>query len=120
MPFKFERLEVWQKAMDIGESLDKLATAFPAKELYNLGNQMRRAADSIALNIAEGSGATTNAEQCRFINIAIRSCHEVVCCLHKAKRRTYLNENDFVAHYNNLEILVRQLQAFRNKLQQGK
>lgn len=50
MKFKFENLIIWQKAMDLGENIDKLSDKFPKKEMYNLSSQIRRAADSIALN----------------------------------------------------------------------
>jgi four helix bundle protein len=116
MPFKFEKLEVWQESMDMGEEIDKLTSSFPPKELYNLSSQMRRAADSVALNIAEGSSASSDAEQVRYLNIAIRSCNEVVCCLHKSSRRGYLMESDFEKHYACLDKLSARLQAFRNKL----
>ncbi|MCU0334023.1 MAG: four helix bundle protein [Chitinophagaceae bacterium] len=119
MPFKFEKLEVWQEAMNLGEDVDKLSASFPQKELYNLSSQMRRAADSVALNIAEGSSAASDAEQVRFLNIAIRSCNEVVCCLHKAKCRGYLADEKFNQLYEDLDKLCARLQAFRNKLRSG-
>lgn len=49
--FKFEKLLIWQKALDFGEKIDDLAETFPDKEKYNLSSQIRRAANSIALNI---------------------------------------------------------------------
>ncbi len=52
--FKFEDLQVYQKAMDFGEIVDVLVKKFPNHELYALSSQFRRASDSIALNIAEG------------------------------------------------------------------
>ena len=48
--FKFEKLIVWQKAMDLGEDINKLTDNFPSKEIYNLSSQIRRAVDSVALN----------------------------------------------------------------------
>lgn len=51
--FKFEKLIIWQKAMDFGVGIDSLSKKFPASELYNLSSQIRRAADSVALNISE-------------------------------------------------------------------
>jgi len=93
--FKFEKLIIWQKAMDFGEEIDILSETFPEKEKFNLSDQIRRAADSIALNILEGSIGQSNLEQKRFIGNAIRSLSEVVTCLHKAKRRSYLPELDF-------------------------
>lgn len=60
--FKFEKLIIWQKAMDFGEDIDALAKIFPGNELYNLSSQIKRAADSIALNISEGAIGQTNPE----------------------------------------------------------
>lgn len=55
MKFKFEKLIIWQKAMEFGESIFLLSQKFSKDEIYNLTSQIRRAVDSIALNIAEGS-----------------------------------------------------------------
>ena len=49
MKFKFESLLIWQKAMDLGDNMDKLTELFPEKEIYNLSSQIRRASDSVAL-----------------------------------------------------------------------
>jgi four helix bundle protein len=116
MAFKFEKLQVWQKAMDLADALDTIARNFPSYEQFNISIQMRRAADSIALNIAEGSTASSNAEQARFVGIAIRSCNEVVCCWHKAIRRNYVDPSLFRELYQRLEELAKQLQALRNRL----
>lgn len=62
MNFKFENLVIWQKAMDLGESINDLTAGFPRKEIYNLSSQILRAGDSIALNISEGSIGQSNAE----------------------------------------------------------
>jgi four helix bundle protein len=55
MSFKFEKLLIWQKAMDFGEEIYKISKNFPKHEIYNLSSQLLRASDSIALNISEGS-----------------------------------------------------------------
>jgi four helix bundle protein len=55
MEFKFEKLIMWQKSQGFAEELNLLAGSFLKKEMYNLSSQMIRAADSIALNISEGS-----------------------------------------------------------------
>ena len=61
MGFKFEKLEVWQKAIDFGMEIHCLTRMFPKEELYILTSQIKRAGDSIALNIAEGSTGQSNA-----------------------------------------------------------
>jgi four helix bundle protein len=59
---------------------------YPKDELYGLTSQTRRAATSIALNIAEGSGGSSNAEFIRFLEMARRSFYEVLTALEIAQR----------------------------------
>jgi four helix bundle protein len=100
MKFKFEKLIIWQNAMELGEEVSLLADEFPKKEMYNLSSQIRRAADSIALNISEGSIGQSNAEFRKFMGYAIRSLVEVFTCLHKAPRRGYMKEEVFSNYYD--------------------
>ena len=86
--FKFEDLIIWQKAMDLGEEINQISEKFPKKEFYNLSSQVRRAADSVALNISEGSIGQSGPEYRKFIGYSIRSLAEVVTCLYKAKYRS--------------------------------
>lgn len=112
MAFKFEQLRVWQGALGFGEEINRIADHFPKKELFNLSSQIRRAADSIGLNIAEGSTGLSNAEQKRFLIFANRSALEVAACLIKARLRNYLDEKTFNKLYTDSESLVKMLQAF--------
>ena len=116
MKFKFEDLIIWQRAMDLGENIDKLVDTFPKKEIYNLSSQIRRAADSIALNISEGSIGQSNPEFKKFMAYAIRSLAEVVTCLHKAKRRNYISEQEFNKYYDDSFNLMNMMIAFKNKI----
>ena len=116
MHFKFEGLIIWQKAMVIGEEMNKISKAFPKDEMFNLSSQLRRASDSIALNISEGSIGQTNKEFRRFLGYAIRSLAEVVTCFHKAFQRNYLTEIDFKKHYDDSFNLMNMIIAFRSNL----
>jgi four helix bundle protein len=116
MPFKFEKLEIWRLAIDVADEIEKLTQTFPKHEIFVLTSQMKRAADSISLNIAEGSTGQSNAEQSRFIGYAQRSALEVVNCLFLAKRREYITEERFNNLYKELEKLVTKIQAFKNSL----
>jgi four helix bundle protein len=116
MSFKFEKLIIWQNAMSFGEDIFKISQNFPKSEIYNLTSQINRAVDSIALNISEGSIEQSNPEFRRFLGYAIRSLAEVVTCLHKAKRRTYISEVDFDKYYQDSYNLMNMMIAFRNKL----
>ena len=70
MVFKFEKLEVWQESLQYHRThLRDLLAELPGSELYNLQSQLKRAATSINLNIAEGSTGQTDAEHARFIGI---------------------------------------------------
>ena len=95
MSFKFEKLHIWQKAMDFGEEIYTVSQRFPKHEIYNLSSQLLRASDSIALNISEGSIEQSPAEFKRFLGYSIRSIAEVITCLHKAKRRNYIDNDQF-------------------------
>jgi four helix bundle protein len=67
MKFKFEKLIIWQNAMDFGEDIFNMSSGFPKEEIYNLSSQIKRATDSIALNIAEGSIGQSNPEFKKFL-----------------------------------------------------
>ncbi len=114
--FKFEKLNIWKKAMDFGEDIDKISDSFPKKEIFNLSSQIRRASDSIALNISEGSIGQSNPEQRKFIGYSIRSLAEVVTCLFKAKRRNYITEEIFDLFYKEAFHLMNMMNAFRKNI----
>ena len=114
--FKFEKLIIWKKAMDYGESIFRLSYKFPKEEIYNLSSQIRRAVDSIALNISEGAIGQSNPEFKKFIGYAIRSLAEVVTCLHKAFRRNYISEEEFNKHYEYAFNLMNMMVAFKEKI----
>jgi len=116
MAFKFEKLQVWQKALDLTEKVDYITRTFPGTELYVLTSQMKRAADSIALNIAEGSTGQSNAEFRKFLGYAVRSAVETVGCVFIAKKRNLIDEIIFADLYNELSSLVNGVQALRNAL----
>ena len=95
MAFKFEKLRVWQKALELSALVHNVSREFPKEELFILTSQIKRAADSVNLNIAEGSTGQSNAEFSKFLGNSIRSLAEVVTCLYKLKLRKHINEDDF-------------------------
>jgi len=111
--FKFEKLQVWDEAMDFAEKIHVISSNFPSKELYNLQSQINRASDSIALNISEGATGNSNPEFIRFIGYSIRSLAEVVCCLFKAKRRNYITEDTFDTLYSEAFVLMNRTAALK-------
>lgn len=116
MAFKFENLEIWKQALELSDQVNRLAVTFPKEEMFILSSQMRRAADSAVLNIAEGSQGQSNKEYARFLNMAIRSSLEVVSCLFIAERRGYCANIPHSPIYRDAEVLIKRTQALRNKL----
>jgi four helix bundle protein len=81
-----------------------------------LTSQTRRAANSIALNIAEGSGRGTRKDFSHFLDIAVGSTFEVVTCFFLAKKHGYIPEQDLENVKAEGEILSRKIHSFKNTL----
>ena len=116
MAFKFEKLIVWQKSLDLSDEVNQLAKTLPKDELYVLASQIKRAADSVSLNIAEGSTGQSNPEFSRFLGIALRSNIEVVGCIFLAKRRGFIKEDKFDKIYKMCEEILVMINSLRNSL----
>lgn len=116
MGFKFEDLRVWQKAVELTDDVYTLTEKFPREEMFGLSSQIRRAANSIVLNIAEGASGNTNAEFKRFLVMAARSCAEVISCLHLAKRRKYINDDEFSTVYMKTEEVYKMINKLKATL----
>jgi len=116
MSFKFEKLIVWQKAVDLATEVHELTKKFPKDELFILTSQIKRAADSVSLNIAEGSTGQSNPEFNKFLGYALRSNVEVVGCLYLGRNRGFLNIDDFVSIYKRCEEILVMINALRNSL----
>jgi len=116
MAFKFEKLIVWQKSLDLSDEVNQLTKTFPKDEIYVLASQIKRAADSVSLNIAEGSTGQSNPEFGRFLGIALRSNIEVVGCLYLAQRRGYIAKDNFEKIYQMCEEILVMINSLRKSL----
>ena len=117
MAYKFEQLEVWKLSLGYINLIYVLAEKLPKNEEYNLKSQIIRAATSVSLNIAEGSTGQTNAEQARFLGMAIRSLIETVACQQIIRRRGYFQDEDLLKKmYDDSQLLAKKLQSFRKTL----
>lgn len=87
----FRNLTTWQKAYELGLHIYRASRNFPAAEQYSLTSQLRRAAVSVAANIAEGYERQHRKEYLQFLNIARGSLGEVETYLHYAKDLGYLS-----------------------------
>jgi four helix bundle protein len=117
MAFKFENLDVWQLALEYIDLVYELAEKLPRSEDFNLKSQIIRAATSISLNIAEGSTGQSDAEQNRFLGLAIRSLIETVACLRIIERRNYLSDDKILSNIDlKAQTLAKKLHTFRKTL----
>lgn len=114
--FNFEKLEVWQKAIDFADFVYSVTRAFPDDEKFGLTNQMRRAAVSISSNIAEGTSRFSRDDYARFLEIATGSLFEVVSQSLIAQRQKYLSEEDRRRLYAAAEEQSRMLSGLRRSL----
>ncbi len=89
----FKDLEIWQRGINLTESIYKLTKLFPDEERYCLTSQIRRAAISIPSNIAEGFGRRYNKEYRQFLHVSLGSCAELITQLIIAARLKYIDEN---------------------------
>jgi len=111
MTFMFEKLEVYQRAVDLAEKIDRLTETFPTTGHYHVIDQLRRASLSISLNIAEGNGRWHTKERKNFFWIARGSAFECVPLVELCRRRKLMTEETCAALKAELEILSKMLTA---------
>lgn len=99
--------------MDFGEVVHLQTKKFPKEERFELTSQFKRASDSIALNIAEGS-AGTDKQLYNYLGNAYHSLHECVSCSSKAFLRNYVNEEQNEINREYLTELAKMISALRS------
>jgi four helix bundle protein len=82
----YHQLDIWKRAMDYAVNVYEFAATLPPEEKYNLALQLRKAATSVPMNIAEGCGSSTNKEFGHFLSYAYRSLKEIVTTLELCQR----------------------------------
>jgi four helix bundle protein len=87
----YETSVAWQRADDLVVEVYKVTQVFPKSELYGLTSQMRRAAISVAANIAEGAARQYMKEFLRFLHLADSSLSEVAYYIHLAGRLGFID-----------------------------
>jgi four helix bundle protein len=116
MPFRFESLQIWHIAREYAKSVYKVTASFPRKEDYGLTSQLNRAANSIALNIAEGSAKTSDKHFDLYLDNAVGSLFEVVSGLFRARDEGYINQPQLDILYQQGELWGKAINAFRRTL----
>lgn len=108
----FHNYKVWEKGHQFALSIYKKTKSFPKDELFGITSQLRRAATSIPINIAEGCGRRSDTEFAHFLNIAAGSASEVEEELLLSFDLEYMDK----ASYQQLDKEVNDIKAMLNKL----
>jgi|ERR1700685_3648521 len=116
MAFAFEKLIVYQKAIDFADRICRLADNFP-RGCFFLADQLNRAALSIATNIAEGSGRFTKPDRRNFFGIARGSVQECVPLLELARHRGLLKPEEHDTLKGRLEEIAKMLSGLISGLE---
>lgn len=120
MAFSFENLEVWQEARRFASALYHVTESFPSSEQFGPTSQLRRAAVSVATNIAEGSSrysATRSRDFVRFLRMALGSVYETVSGLSIASDRRFIDGDTNRRLYGQAEQLAKRINALINSME---
>ena len=112
MSGSYRDIKAWQKAIELVVEIYSSTRSFPKEEVYGLANQLRRAAVSVASNIAEGKGRCTDKEFLLFLHHARGSVFEVETQLTIAGRLGYITQ----AEVQRMEILAGEIARMLNGL----
>jgi len=115
--FNFEKLDVWNTAIEFADHVYRITKPFPNDERFGLTSQMRRSAVSVSANIAEGSGRSSKKDFSRFIEIAFGSLMATISHLTIAKRQGFVSQDNYQQLYMQAESIGRMLSGLRRSLQ---
>lgn len=113
--FRFEELRVYQEALLFVDAIYQITKSWPKDETFGMISQLRRAAVSIALNIAEGTSRTKKDFR-HFLDLAKGSCFECVAILSIAKSRKYITNEQYAANYSHCLQIAKMISALKSSL----
>ena len=117
--FRFQDLEIWKKAIGIGDKLLDIADDLEKKRLYRFAEQIRGAGLSMSNNISEGSGSFSKKEFAQFLNIARRSTFENANMVIVFERRGLISNKTRDELLDDLEQECKMITGFIRSLKRG-
>lgn len=112
----FKQLVVWQKSHEFVLLIYEITKKFPKEELFGLTSQFRRAAVSIAANIAEGYIKKTKPDKCKFFNISQGSLEECRYFILLAKDLQYISDESFEKLENSSQEISKLLNSYIKRM----
>lgn len=113
----YEKLEIWQEAMELTAIIYRATKNFPKEEQFGITSQLRRAILSVPLNIAEGQGRKNKADFRRFLLIAMGSLNEALTVLTVSQNLKIISDEELQKLRQRILILMKRMQALITKLQ---
>jgi four helix bundle protein len=114
----YKDLLVWQRAVDISVEVYAISAAFPKEEVFGLTNQIRRASNSISLNIAEGYSRNSAKAYLNFLNIAQGSLFELESGIILAERLQFAESEILINLFNLITEESKMLRSLMNKIEE--
>jgi len=109
--YSFEKLEVYQLSRKYKIEIKLLSRLFPKEERFELVSQINRSSSSIAANLAEGSGRSSNFDQAHFTNMSYATGLETIDHLNTALDMEYINEEKYTELRVKLDVILNKLNA---------
>ena len=114
--FRFEDLEIWKEAIEIGMIFFDITDELEQKKLWRFADQCRGVGMSIPNNISESTGTNMRGEQHQLLRYSRRECFEGANILVMLERRALITHELKVELFDRLDILCRRIQAYSDTL----
>jgi len=114
--FRFLKWKVYQDTKELFVLILNVVKKIPKEYRFELGSQLIRASLSILLNIAEGSGKSSDRELNRFIDISLGSLNETLAAIDVLKDTKLITESDFNKIFKLIDEISNQLGGFKKKI----
>ena len=111
--FRFLEWKVYKDSQELFKVILNITKALPNDLKHSFGDQITRAGLSIILNIAEGSGKTSDKELNRFFEISLGSCYEVLACADTLKSCSFIQANTYQNIFVKIDNITNQLGGFK-------
>lgn len=114
--FDFERLQVYQKALILIDEVFNLMTIIPKEYRFSIGDNLIRAALSVANNLAEGNDQPSAASKARFYEYASNSARECASVMIVLDRRRLISEEYFWKVKNHIREITSMIKALKKSI----